>query len=662
MDSIHEFSSHLNLLTRGFIPLVITLNFTLLIVLVALNWKAIANPLKGLDWKIHIALCAIFAAALLLRIFPEYRHILYIDEFFYMEAGKNLLLHHALFDYPESSGWPLILSMAFGIFGVDNHVAIFASIILGAISVFPMFLLSYIITDNVYAGLFSAAVFALWPASVLWSGTASSGAASQFFVLSTLYLCMLFYKRESFFLLLLSCVSLAFLSLFRQENLFYSVLFISGFLFFRLKITRPRIAGIIVSLLLLAVLALPNFLNIIDSHTAVKWIESDTLGAQTGSNWSLSNLTSNFFVYGPDIINGEYQPLIFSFLFIAGICFMVMSRWKEFLFLATWLVGLMLIYFTSWFQTFGGKSRFFMFLAPPIIIISSYGMVHIYRFIKSRRGKPQAIALTVLATGVLFMSFQPYIKSFSSRYTFDTHLLYTSLIEKAEEDIPGECLIVSSIPLVLQSTTSMNVVSTDKFLEPSFSWNEAHSRNNCILFFDDAFCKIWDWNNTFEKCAFMSTHFVLEPYTSYSHGKSNYTFWRILGKKPQPETGDFRVMRSIPEAGGTVKRNPGKFVFYFNKEIDEDTVDRYSFDLGEIYFSGSYSVENNALEFQVQCYDLYLEENREYIIRLGESIRSEDGTYLEPFELSFRAGSEIDPNGPPQVLPGEEKKYKEMCK
>lgn len=657
-----EIISYLNGVTNGIIPLAILINFVLLLLCIAVNVKSFARVLSGISWKIWLLLIAVFSIALMLRLHTYHRHILFIDEFLYMEAGKNLLLHHTQFDFPESIGWPFLLSVFFAVFGVDNHVAMYASVFSGALSVFAVFLLVYAISNNANQGIFSALIFALMPVNIMWSGTASQSTTSQFLIITTMFFCLLYYKNRTLPLLLLACAGLSFASQFRQESYFYPLLFISGFFIYGIGISKKRVLGFLVPFLLLMILSSPNLLNILDNTLPVNWIESDTRGAQTGANWSFSNFISNFSEYGPHIISGKYHPVIYSLLFIAGGIFMAKNRRKEFLFLAVWLVGLIAIYFTSWFQTLGGKSRFFMFLVPVTIIFASYGIICIYQLLASRLSKAAAGAIVAVLTAVLSVTFVPYITSYSDNYSDDVHFLTTSVIERAEIDVPPNCRIVANIPVILKSTTELNVVDTETFLDSGTYRDEIGDENKCALFYEDVFCDRWDWGDSFGKCRFFFNRFRLEPFLSYSHGDAVFKFWKITDEIEYSPDEEFRIVRSIPESGGKgIVRNPSEYVFHFNQPVDRDFMKREFFDFGEVYFSGDYSAGNNVLIFRVKCYDSYLEKNRNYRITLSERIRSADGAYMTPFELVFQAGGKVDPDGPPEISP-EDEGYGEKCR
>lgn len=458
MLTLHQ----LNALFRDKIPLFILINFILLIVLIYFNWGHIKKFLLKIDRKSWVILALIFLTALTLRILiPPHHHIMYIDEAWYMEAGKDMLLTGSQGDYPKSIGWPFILRIVFGLFGISNWVAIYASIFLGALTIFNMFFLTFIITKRRGISLISALLFSLFPTHIRWSATAENNVVSLFFITLTIFFCFLYYRNKKTSLLWLSIISLAFTVQFRPENYIFIVLFLLGCILYQsfkklnLKFITPW--------LILAILVLPNLIVVLDFKLSTNWMESDTLGQQTGSNWSFHNLIYNSSHYGSYIFNSKFQPIIFSFLFVIGLIYMLYKQRKEAIFLISWFCLIGFVYFFSWFQTLGGgtnilsKIRFFMSFYPITVIFAVYGILLIKDSLskfKNYRINNKILPLTVIALVIFFI---PYSIKASSYFNSIVHKLETKIPELAEKDIGDECIIIANWPTILKSTTNLNV-------------------------------------------------------------------------------------------------------------------------------------------------------------------------------------------------------------
>ena len=195
----------INHVTHKFIPLFVLINFLLFLILIYLNWRYIKKFLLEIDKKTWILLAIIFIFVLSIRIFiPAHHHLMYIDEAWYMEAGKDMLQTGNQGDYPKSIGWPFILTIVFGIFGINNWVALYASTLFGALTIFAMFFMSFIITKRKDLSLISALLFSLFPVHIMWSASAETNITSLFFILLTIFFCFLYYQNKKNSLLWLS--------------------------------------------------------------------------------------------------------------------------------------------------------------------------------------------------------------------------------------------------------------------------------------------------------------------------------------------------------------------------------------------------------------------------------------------------------------------------
>jgi len=251
----------LSIHTYTLIPLFILISFVLLLVLIYINRKFIKAIFSEIDIETWIILSVIFFIALLIRIYiPPHQHIMYIDESWYMKAGKDMLQFNSVGWYPKSIGWPFILSISFLIFGVSNWVAIFTTIFFGSLTVFTLFFLTYVLTKNQNVSLVSSLIFSLFAAHIRWSATAETNVVSLFFITSTLFFCFLYYRKGTVSLLWLSLTSLAFTSQIRPENHIFAFLFLIGLILFKPKKFRLNNYNFLLPWLVFLVLITPNLL------------------------------------------------------------------------------------------------------------------------------------------------------------------------------------------------------------------------------------------------------------------------------------------------------------------------------------------------------------------------------------------------------------------
>lgn len=515
------------------IPFLILINFVLFLILIVWNWSYIKNFLLKIDKKTWAILMLIFLIALFVRIIvPPHQHIMYIDEPWYMEAGKNMLQTGYQGDYPKSIGWPFILRIAFT-FGISNWVAIYTSTILGALTIFNIFFLTFIITKHKPISLISSLLSSLFAAHIRWSTSAEANVGSLFFITMSIFLCFLYYRNKKNSLLWLALVSLAFTAQFRPENYTLPLLFLAGCIFYNKKFFRQINFKFILPWVVLIVFSFVNLIQVMNFQSSINWIESDTEGQQTGSNWGFNNLIHNSSHYGIYIFNSEFQPVIFSLFILSGLVYMFSKQKKEGMFLITWFCLLWFVYFFSWFQTLGGgthilaKTRFFINFYPITVIFAGYGILLI-KDLSSVVTTNSLIKKSILPliTIILVILFIPYSIKASTWFDDPAHKLETKIPELAEKDIPHDCIIIMNWPTILKATTNLNVIDINKFLENPQDQEKIFNKAECVLFFEELTCSTWNFEG--ERCKRIKDSFSMEPFITYKEENKRYTFYKIM--------------------------------------------------------------------------------------------------------------------------------------
>ena len=515
------------------VPFLILINFILLIVMIYLNKEYIRKLLLKIDRKTWFFLVLIFMMALLIRIFiPPHQHIMYIDEAWYMEAAKNMLQTGSQNYYIRSIGWPFILTIAFGIFGISNWVALYASTVLGALTIFNVFLLTFIITKHKSASLISALLFSFFPAHIRWSASAESIVPSLFFITLTLFFCFLYYTNKTKSLLWLSLISMAFAIQFRPENVVYPVLFLFGCILFDKKFFKKIDIKFVLPFLVLLLLSFANFTQDLDFYLSTDWTEDDSNGELVGDNFGFQNLVLNSSEYGKYLFNNELQPVIFTFLFIIGLLYMFHKQKRESLFLLGWFCLLWFVYFFS-YQTAGGgthymaKTKFFVSFYPITVSWGVYGILLIKDFLSTKIKSPKVKKLILSLVIVLFaISFIPYSIKASTWFADPAHKLETKIPELVEKDIPHDCVIIANYPTILKSTTDFQVIDVKLFLDNRQNQEKIFSNTDCVLFFEDLTCELWEFEG--KQCKKIKDNFLINEFISYEEKDVKYTFYKIF--------------------------------------------------------------------------------------------------------------------------------------
>lgn len=514
------------------IPQFIFISLFLLIVLILLNsehLKCFFNTISRNSW---FMLLLFFFSALLIRTFiSSHQHIMYIDEAWYMEAGKNLLQTGNQGDYPKSIGWPFILSIIFGIFGVNNWVAIYASLIFGSLTVFSMFFLTFIITKNQNVSLASSLLLSLFAVHIRWSTTAETSVASLFFMILSLFFCFLYYRSGLAKLFWLSLSGIAFAAQFRIENYTLPIIFIIGCVIFRRCFFKRNDVKFILPWIIFLLLVAPNFIQVLRFYLDNNWSSINSIRELNGNIFHFYNLIYNSF--GTYIFNTTmFQPMLFNVLLITGFFGMLFKQIKEALFLVALFLSFWFVCLFFWFIATKVKAnilsntRFFMNLYPIIVNFAAYGIMLIKDLLFKKFKNIQENRIFLCVTVILFISFVPYTMSAANYFNDDKHKLETMLPELAERDIPVGCIIVSDWPTVLKSTTDLNVIDLESFLNNPTIKNQVFEEYECVLFLEDLMCSI----SGESLCRKAKSSFFTEEFKTYQKGKAKYSFYKIRQK------------------------------------------------------------------------------------------------------------------------------------
>ena len=516
-----------------FLVLPTVINFILLIVWLYKCRGYLKNFFYKQGWGMLIFLCIIFVVSFILRVtIVSPKHLMYTDEFLYMKAAKNLLMFGNFGDYRKSLGWPFINAIMFGIFGVSNWVSIYTSIFFGSLTTINIFLMVYFLFRDKYIAMLSSLIFAMMPAHILWSATAETNVVSIFFVTSCILVLFLYFKVQNEELSWLSLLLISFTAQIRGENYILFGLFIVGAFIFIKRMPKVKSDIWFISICL----SLPNLIQLVLFQFSTNWLEKESAGAMQGQNFSFHNLYSNSAALAPRLFDGSLYPELFVVLFLIGFIYLWYFSYKHNLFLFTWFIVIYLIYFAGWFQvcnTFSAKARYFIAFYPIFTLWFASGLFFCLEKIKYLR--LQRFFLIVIAS-IILIYFLPYANIEGARHP--QNRLETEVIEKAEAQLPTDCIIVANFPEVLTSTTSLKVIRIEDFLRDSKYQDTVFRQYKCVLFFEDYFCFAFPDPVIRNNCSQIKDTFYLEPFKSYSINydkydlkQISYTFYRIQHKK-----------------------------------------------------------------------------------------------------------------------------------
>ena len=196
---------------QSLLPLLLFISFISYIIAIYLNRVNIKKILSQIDRKTWVVLFLIFIIALALRIFiPPHAHMRSNPEFREIGFARNLLEDGKIYNLVFPLGWMFIMSIVFALFGLSNVTAIYTCLALGALTIFPLFLVSFAVTKRKDLALIPPLLLAVYSPHIVWSTTAKVNVPAIFFLLPCIFFFFVYYKYRDDLSLWLVALNLAF--------------------------------------------------------------------------------------------------------------------------------------------------------------------------------------------------------------------------------------------------------------------------------------------------------------------------------------------------------------------------------------------------------------------------------------------------------------------
>ena len=522
--------------------IVILAGLNLFLIAAALVWSrtAIKKQFGGIRKITWLLLLIIFIFGLSLRIMPSHHHMMYIDEYWTMDAAKNILLDGRAelceytdyettkcIPYPKLIGPPLLFSLSF-LSGISNYNAIYMCTFLGSISIVLMFLLSYLVFKREDVALYSSILFATYPLYIMWSGSASTNTPGIFFLLLTLFSFFLHFKARTQGTYVLALFSLAFAIQTRLELILLLPLVpVMHALFdrdFKKRIKNPGFWS-----------AWTVFLLFFVSFIIQAWVHILQIIEASGPY--------NPQVYTHIQVLSMYLSFIFDtqfFLLIALAAIAILSSKEKkpvfFLFL------IFLLFFAALMVILLVKLIISAYVG--LFLLSACGAGRLADALKIISGR---IAASILITFMLLALFFPYAYPYSKYrlteiYYIEPKILETIVLERAGTDIPGNCYVISEYPSSL-ATAALKAMKTEIALNNPSAVENIYEKTGCVIFYEDIMCFLkrsttgegcvifhegWCYvEDPLPECEDLKEKYSAKPYKEYVLGNFTYTFYSL---------------------------------------------------------------------------------------------------------------------------------------
>lgn len=410
-------------------PLVLEINFFLILVGLIINLGAFRNVLGAVSRRSLVMLLTIAVGATLIAAFVAPKtHRIFYDEDIYLNIAQNIAnlkkagmcneggnLYGEYFcdrlEYnKEPSGWPYLASVLFRIVGTSHRACFLMNNIFWGLSVLVVFFTGFLLFRDERAGLFGSLLFGLIPEGLIWSNTTAVEPSATLLAGIALLSVVFFVKNPEGKALFLAVVLVPFACQFRPESAL--IVLPAAFILVSMKPKELLNQRFYAFTLVLLILLTPHLLHLY----AVK---GEGWGAAGGRKFALIYLNENFWVNSLFYIKNNQFPLLVTILFFVGIGLPRFSAtrqsflWKEKGFLLSWFVtfwGIFLIFYAGSYK-YGADVRFSLVSYIPMAILAGFGAAELCKRIKKWSNcawASHSLAALVLLSAT---SFFPYIRA-----------------------------------------------------------------------------------------------------------------------------------------------------------------------------------------------------------------------------------------------------------
>ncbi len=431
-------------------------SFILALTLIFYCRKSILKFLSGIDKKYWILLAVIFCLGLFFRLqFSPFTHLM-DAEYDFMSIAKIAAEKNTI---PDSrlTGYPLLLSFSFLLFGFSNTTTYYWNIFLTNFVILAIFLFTYSLFQNKKIAIYSSFIAAVSPLFLLFSSISAVNLISATFVLFALFIFTLYYKsnNENKKLFYCSIFLLAFSLNRRIENFLLLLLL---FPLYINKEKRVKRLNFWLPLLILLLLSLPTILLIsTGGGHGLSSLEEGFLGRE----YILEDLRLLDEVFIGHLIKPMFAPTFFIFFSIIGI--IVSIR----------------IYFTKR-KNFGSKKHFSI-----LLLFYWFGSYLVLYLSLNRVGIHWNMAINIYPVYIIFSCIGIYtvetglIKLFKTNKQFYLTILIISIIlisflfftseNVYWKRINGGGTPITELPILLEKDIKDNctvlVIGPSEFLE-----------------------------------------------------------------------------------------------------------------------------------------------------------------------------------------------------
>jgi hypothetical protein len=493
------------------------------------DWRLALKEARRIRVQIWILLGVIVTMALVVRISAyEPIHMMYMDEFLYMEEAKNIgkrgeavscrVEIEEICGHPFSKGqvWPFLLFVWFRLFGESSLTAFYLVRVLSLGTILLSFLFSYLLSKKESVALWCSFILAFSPLHAFWSNTLETAIPSLFFVMLTLLLLLLFLERTDPLLGILVFIAYVFAAWLRFENLLLLPVIMLAVSFHSpllppyarktIKLFLPTIyLATLIAIIAVMYATISEFLPYLEYYFRLLYF-----------------LNVPFFIQ---------QLTLYFILAIPLVAGLVVVKDDP---LRSTIVIFPLLIFSSVYLPLASETRTLIVPLTFCAILSAFGI----EMVSSKFKQAKNVVQILLSFGIVLSLAMAVDNDPSDRLPDNRknlYLLETLTAPLLEDYIPPNCSVISSFPQTVGAHTDFMAISTTFALENKEYITSLVNRGGCVYYFRDQFCypafKNTVMGDLTKECDAMQSQFRLKAAKNFTNGNYTFAIFQLLPNK-----------------------------------------------------------------------------------------------------------------------------------
>jgi len=457
-------------LTERYTTLTLFLTFLSIVILFFVNFREIKNHFRKISKRVWFMLFFIFIIGLYLRTkWPGCDWGAVMWE--YVVNAKRMLSNQPI-DMLHPRGYSFMIALVSFFFGLNYSTIIGYNIFISTLTIFIIFLITYLISEDEYTSLISSLMFAMLPNSVRLSQTGVSEITGTFFVgLSVLFLLISFKSKN----IKGKAFNLAFLSLVfsistRLENTMFIGLFMVSCMIF---LSRNQLRKLLIPTLVFGVFMIQLLPFYMFGKRNFGFESLDPVGRKlfkenypfinNPKTFSVAYLHTNTEANIHRLTDPVYPFIVYFFMFLS---LLRIKKYPKMVIPILWIFIFML-FFGLWFMTFIGPIDLYQILLhPPFAILAGMGVLVAYELIvkifSSMKMKRYQAAKTIFFVMITLIIITLFYQRMVSVYQEETCL--SKDIIRVASDIENSCIIMERR---INEPEWKNLFSISQFLIPN---------------------------------------------------------------------------------------------------------------------------------------------------------------------------------------------------